>query len=291
MSTSKPNQHYDILGVRVDALTMAEAAARITDRAADTRQPAAYVVKPYVEFLDSAHPDTHLRQLLNASWLSLPDGVSTQWAAAYLYDGRPSWWRVMALGAGIIFRPRAVTTRIPERFGGTRFTWTLLEAAASRGLSVYLVGSPQGGDISATAAAIHDRLPKLVIVGSWAGQLDGLSGPALLEALRRRPVERDLAADLKAKRPDIILVGMGFPMQEELMAKLAGRLPHGVLIGEGGTFDYNSFGGYRRKAPGVVQAIGLEWLWRLFLEPKRIRRQLAIPRFVWTVYRASKPKA
>lgn len=283
-----PDHSYEILGVRIDALSMDAAATRIVARAADTKQPAAYVVKPYVEFLDAAHLDTRSRHLLNDSWLSLPDGVSTQWAATYLYGGRPSWLRVMGLGSSIIFRPRAVTTLVPEKFGGTRFTWKLLEAAAANNLCVYLVGSPHGGDIGLAAAAIQKRLPNLAVVGSWPGQLDGLQGPELLKALRSQPLERDLVADLTAKHPDIILVGMGFPLQEELMAKLAGQVSHGVFIGEGGTFDYDSFGGRRRKAPAAMQRMGLEWLWRLLQQPKRIRRQLAIPRFVWAVYRASK---
>jgi len=286
--TTAPNHTYEILGVRIDALTMRAAAEQIVARAAQTKQPASYVVKPYVEFLDSANLDAHTRKLLNDSWLSLPDGVSIQWAATYLYGGRPSWWRVMGLGSSILVQPQAVTSLVPEKFGGTRFTWKLLEAAANKELGVYLVGSPRGGNISLTAAAIHQRLPKLKIVGSWPGELAGLKGTRLLAALRKQPLEHDLVADLKAKRPDIILVGMGFPLQEELMAKLAAQLPHGVLVGEGGTFDYDSFGGHRRKAPAAIQNLGLEWLWRLLQEPKRLRRQLAIPRFVWTVYRTSK---
>lgn len=284
---TKPDQ-YEILGVRIDALTRAEATTQIVDRAANSKQEAVYVVKPYVEFLDPAQLTDHTRALLNNSWLSLPDGVSTQWAAAYLYDGPPSWWRIVALGAGIVFRSAAITKPIPEKFGGTRFTWQVLEAAATRGLRVYLVGSPQGGDIGLTAAAIKNRLPELKIAGCWRGQLGGMHGAALLEALATQPVENELATDLKKHKPDIILVGMGFPLQEELMAKLAPQLSHGVLIGEGGTFDYHSFGGRRPKAPEFVQEAGLEWLWRLILEPRRFGRQLAIPRFISTVYRTSK---
>jgi N-acetylglucosaminyldiphosphoundecaprenol N-acetyl-beta-D-mannosaminyltransferase len=126
------------------------------------------------------------------------------------------------------------------------------------------------------------------VVGSWPGVLEGMQGAALRAALPHEPVEAELVTDLHATRPDLILVGMGFPLQEELMAKLAPQLSHGVLIGEGGTFDYDSFGGVRTRAPRWVQTIGLEWLWRLATEPSRWRRQLAIPRFIWTVYRSSK---
>jgi N-acetylglucosaminyldiphosphoundecaprenol N-acetyl-beta-D-mannosaminyltransferase len=270
---------------------MAEAAAAITARAADHTQPASYVVKPYVEFLDPARCDAHTRQLLNESWLSLPDAVSLQWATAYLYGGRRSLRRAIGLAIGILLRPRTITTQIPERFGGVTFTWLLLETAVQRGLRVYLIGSPQGSDITATAATIQRQLPKLKLIGTWPGELAGKQGTALLETLRRQPIERELVADLRAKNPGLILVGMGFPLQEELMAKLATQLPHGVLVGEGGSFDYTSFGGRRRKAPRVMQVSGLEWLWRLCLEPGRIGRQLAIPRFMRAVYRSGKQKA
>lgn len=284
---SAQNKTYNILGVRIDALTMAEAAQFITERAADGDKPAAYVTKPYVEFLDRVSRDEHIKSVLNNSWLNLPDAVSTQWAAAYL-AGRPSWWRVMKLGAGIILNRRELRKQIPEKFGGTKFAQKLLEEAAKKNLKVYLVGSPAHSDIAATARVITEQFPGVTIAGMWPGRLKNLRGMSLLEALRSGPVEADLAADLKRHNPDLILIGMGFPLQEELMAKLAPQLSHGVLIGEGGTFDYDVFGGKRRKAPDLFQRAGLEWLWRLILEPSRFRRQLAIPRFVWTVYLESK---
>jgi N-acetylglucosaminyldiphosphoundecaprenol N-acetyl-beta-D-mannosaminyltransferase len=79
---------------------------------------------------------------------------------------------------------------------------------------------------------------------------------------------------------------MGFPLQERIISRLAEHLKHGVLIGEGGTFDYEQFGGTRTKAPAIMQRLGLEWFWRLILEPNRIKRQLAIPRYIWRIWRA-----
>ncbi len=72
------------------------------------------------------------------------------------------------------------------------------------------------------------------------------------------------------------------------MARLQEKLTHGVMIGEGGTFDYQQFGGKLPKAPGWVQKINLEWLWRLIRQPWRLKRQLAIPRFMWRVYQEGK---
>lgn len=286
MSTKKTStESIEILGVRIDALKMAPAIQLITERGADRQAPAVYVTKPYVEFLAQAHKNHSLIELLNAAWLSLPDAVSLQWAAAYLAGPR-HWWRIVTLGASIVFKPSIVRDQIPEKFAGANFTWKLLEACGDKGLRVYLIGSPHKSDISVTARTIKEKLPSLNLVGMWPGRLKGLSGKALSKALTAQPVEDALVADLLTKQPDIVLVGMGFPLQEQLMAKLAPQLKHGVLIGEGGTFDYDSFGGARRRAPVSAQNLGLEWLWRLLLEPKRLARQLAIPRFIWAVYRS-----
>jgi N-acetylglucosaminyldiphosphoundecaprenol N-acetyl-beta-D-mannosaminyltransferase len=276
----------DILGVRINPLTMAEAAQRILERARSPK-PAVYVVKPYVEFLDLAHRDPAIKAILNQSWLSLPDSVSAQWATAYL-AGQPGRLRALGLAASIVLQPRRVATIVPEKFGGTVFTWKLLEEATAQGASVYVVASPATSSVEATVQAIQQRLPTLRLAGSWPGELGELRGDALRQALHTQPVEKDLVSDLQTKQPDLILVGMGFPLQEELIAKLAPQLRHGVLIGEGGTFDYGSFGGKLPKAPAVVQRLGLEWLWRLARQPKRLRRQLAIPRFMMAVYRSSK---
>jgi N-acetylglucosaminyldiphosphoundecaprenol N-acetyl-beta-D-mannosaminyltransferase len=75
-------------------------------------------------------------------------------------------------------------------------------------------------------------------------------------------------------------------LQEHIISRLTPQLDHGVLIGEGGTFDYKQFGGHRRKAPVIMQRLGLEWLWRLILEPRRLRRQWAIPRFIWRIWQS-----
>jgi N-acetylglucosaminyldiphosphoundecaprenol N-acetyl-beta-D-mannosaminyltransferase len=263
-----------ILGVPVDALTIAEAVDRVAARAADRSMPACYVTKPYVEFLDRAAVDAEVHELLLGAEWSLPDGVALQWAAAYL-AGPPRLSRLLGLLAAIVVRPRAVDSVLPERFAGVGFTLPLLERCAREGLRVHLAGSPKAQSIEATARHLRERLPGLAITGTSPGRLDAAG-------------EEALAARLRAERPDVVLVGMGFPRQERLMARLATRLDHGVLVGEGGTFDYTEFGGSTRRAPRALRRAGLEWLWRLGLEPSRWRRQLAIPRFVVRVWRASR---
>jgi exopolysaccharide biosynthesis WecB/TagA/CpsF family protein len=263
-----------ILGVAVDPLTVAEAVDRIMERAADPSSPPAYVLKPYVEFFGpGATPE--VRAIFDGAWLSLADGVAIQWAAAY--ERRPGHGALDLLRAlaAIVLRPRSVTTVVPERVAGATLTLALLRACRDRGLGVFLIGSPKHNSISHTARYLEGVLPGLRIVGTAPGRVDPAADTGLLAELRRR-------------RPDLILVGVGFPAQERLMARLSPQLSHGVLIGEGGSFDFREMGGGIRRAPGPVRRLGLEWFWRLLREPRRLGRQLAIPRFVLAVQREAR---
>ncbi len=281
MNEPEPTLAVDILEVRIDAITVADAIGAIIARAADTKAPPVYVVKPYVEFLDQAADSEKLKQLLNNAWLSLPDGVALTWAAHYLYAGRRNFGRFLGTLCQIVLRPAALGEPLPERFAGINFTWPLLEAAAAAGTKVYLVGDPKGGSIATTAAVIGQKLPDIRIVGTHSGRdTDQPAGNVGEDWIA------ETAAAIQQSHADLILVGMGFPLQERVMAGLVPNLSHGVLIGEGGTFDYQMFGGRQPRAPRLIQSLGLEWLWRLVLEPQRLKRQLAIPRFIWKVFTA-----
>ena len=272
---SKPNYPVvKILGVEIDKVSMSNAASDIVEYAI-SNQSAVYVSKPYVEFLDlaSSHPD--IQDLLNNSFLTLPDSIALQWAALYLNNGKRSFFNLIKTLVQIVLSPQKLHTVIPERFAGVDFCWLMLETAAAQNASIYLIGHPQGGSIANTATSIQKRLPTLRIKGTFDGY-------------EVNTMEDTLLAELTSMQPNIILVGIGFPRQERLMARLAPKLKSGVLIGEGGTFDYESFGGKAKRAPYWMRKIGLEWFWRLLLQPMRIRRQLAIPRFIWKVYRSTK---
>lgn len=272
MSKHASSKRYDILGVQVDAVTNNQAIKFITDWAADTSKPSGYVVKPYVEFFDRAFTDATVRQTLNEAELSIPDGVAVQWAAWYLYGGSHSFGRLLKTLTAIVMQPNKLTAILPGRAAGANFTWPLLEACAQTSLKVYLIGRPVGSQIELTAHHLTSNIEGLNIAGWFDGyDIHDQIDTAINDILKRKP--------------DIILVGIGFPRQEKLMAELIDRIPHGVFIGEGGTFDFDQFGGHKPRAPRLLQRIGLEWLWRLGLEPSRIKRQLAIPRFISRVYR------
>lgn len=277
-------EHFDklgLLGVDIDAVSTTDAIDYICARAA-AGQPSGYVIKPYVEFLDRAYRDQELRDLLNHSDLAVADGVALTWAAAYLYAGRRSFGRFWLTLAQIVFAPDHLRWPLPDRASGTNFTWPLLKQAAKHNLKVFLIGKESDADIAAVAKVISKQVPGLDITGTLCG-IDPQSPYRQVSDLWLDQT----ATAIRNLKPDLVLVGMGFPLQEAVCAHLAAHIDHGIFIGEGGTFDYDSFGGPRRKAPAWMQRAGLEWLWRLILEPRRIVRQLAIPRFIYRIWRSS----
>lgn len=266
-------RRVNILGVNVDVLTIPQAIDTIIVATAEPR--ARYIVKPYVEFFDGKHED-----LLNRAWLCLPDGVALQWAAHFQTTSGSPWQLIKTL-AQIVVRPATTKRVLPARFGGINFTWPLLKACADHDRTVFLVGSPQGTTIAHTAETLQRQIPGLQLAGACPGR-DEATG------VFSHALEQQLLQQLATNKPDVVLIGIGRPRQELLMQRLIDKLDHGILIGEGGTFDYRQFGGKRPRAPKLVQTLGLEWLWRLIQEPIRIKRQLAIPRFIARVYTFTK---
>jgi N-acetylglucosaminyldiphosphoundecaprenol N-acetyl-beta-D-mannosaminyltransferase len=276
MSNQTTYKKYPIFGVDIDALTIEQATDYIVAKAADPDSKACFVTKPYVEFLDKAYREPEIVDLLENAELCLGDGVALNWAATYLYNGPHTLRRWFSTLAAIILAPGSLKAILPDRFAGTNAVWPLLEAANARGIKVFLIGSPKHHTIDHTAETIKQRLPQIKLVGTYRGNFKQASD------------ETKLITTLKQTKPDLIMVGMGFPLQERVMSELCTILDHGVLIGEGGTFDYQSFGGKFKRAPRLMQTIGLEWLWRMAYEPSRFGRQLAIPRFMWRIYKESR---
>ncbi len=276
MSTQTKFQKISLLDIEVDKLGMSQAADEIS-RLIKTKK-SYYIVKPYVEFFDKSKQTNETKSLINNAYLCLPDGVSLNWAAYYKNKTNRRRLDVVSSLAKIVFSPAELHVALPNHSWGTNFTYTLLKQAEEKGHTVFLVGSPKASTILNTKKYLLKHMPKLNIVGTFNGR-DGRVG-YFTEAM-----EVELTKIIKSTQPDIVLVGLGFPLQERVVAKLAGKFKHGVFIGEGGTFDFTNFGGKISKAPIAMQRMGLEWLWRLYKEPSRLKRQLAIPKFIYEVYR------
>jgi N-acetylglucosaminyldiphosphoundecaprenol N-acetyl-beta-D-mannosaminyltransferase len=262
----------EVLGVSFDNLTRAEAAQAIAKLA--TNGPQGYVVKPYSEFMPRAVRDLKIQELLSGASLCLADGVGILWAAYYLElpGGRLSaLWQLPLSLASLAFNPSATRLPLKENMAGVDLTWEMLAALDAAGATVFLLGGTED-ELRGTTERVRARFPGLRIAGTHSGHFktSGSENERVVAAIR------DAA-------PQALLVAMGFPLQERWIAANLSALSVNVVIAEGGSFSFIS--GATRRAPQWMRNIGLEWLFRLLRQPWRLRRQLALPLFVWLVVR------
>lgn len=204
-----------------------------------------------------SNQDPAVRQLLQKATILIPDGIGT------------------CIGARLLNGVRM--RRVP----GSELMPALCDRAEREGLSVYLYGaSPASND--GAIQTMKKRWPRLKIVGASHGFMAPGSQSDVTEP--DAPASADtVAARITKARPDIVFVGLGSPRQEKWMADVGIHLPVGLLQGVGGTIDVLS--GTATRAPDIWCRLGLEWLYRLIQNPKRWRRQLALPRFMGLVLR------
>jgi N-acetylglucosaminyldiphosphoundecaprenol N-acetyl-beta-D-mannosaminyltransferase len=162
-------------------------------------------------------------------------------------------------GYGVRLAAKALEVDIPHRMTGADWIWGLAALCEAAGQSIYLLGSEPG--VTAEAARrLNSWYPRLKVAGTHHGFFD------IGSAHDDRVVE-----DINARRPDIVLVGMGTPKQELWTQHNAGRLDTDVLWTVGALFDYVS--GRTPRAPGWLADNGLEWIFRLAIEPQRMWRR------------------
>ena len=165
---------------------------------------------------------------------------------------------VLADGIGVVIASRILGRPLPERVSGADLTPRLLAYLDSLGGSVLLYGG-RAGVAGRAAASIRNVYPRLRIVGTMNGYV---TDP---EKVRRT---------IRSRRPDLVLVGLGAPRQESFMAdSLAGV--GSVMIGVGGLLDV--IAGDVPRAPENWQRAGMEWLFRLLREPRRMPRAVQLP--------------
>ena len=156
-------------------------------------------------------------------------------------------------------RGEADRAAVPHRMTGADWIWGVASLCQERGLSLYLLGSDPGSAADA-GAALRRWYPRLDIRGTHHGYFE------LGSAHSERVLE-----DIAEKQPDILLVGMGTPLQERWVEHYADRLEAPVVWTVGALFDYLS---HRvPRAPHWLADHGLEWVFRLALEPRRMWRR------------------
>ena len=191
--------------------------------------------------------DPELRQACRSGDLILADGMSVVWAL------------------------RLASTPVPERVTGVDLMSRLLEAGATRGLRVFFLGAREEV-VRLLADSCADKYPGLVVAGYRNGYFRTANHPAVVEQIR-------------GSRPHMLFVGMPSPFKQVFPERHRARLEVPILMGVGGSFDV--LAGYVARAPPWLRTVGMEWSWRLLMEPRRMwKRYLTTnPEFLWTAGR------
>lgn len=172
-------------------------------------------------------------------------------------------------GIGIVYAARLLGKPIKERVAGVDLLEALMHRADQHGWKVYLLGGSAEVN-SETAKILASRYPGAHIVGNR----DGFFSPQQ---------EAEIVAEISRLKPDLLFVALGSPRQDEFIAAHWHAWQVRLAMGVGGSFDVIS--GKVKRAPKMWQKLHLEWLYRLLSQPSRLRRQVAIPRFLFAVFR------
>lgn len=226
--------HVRVNGVRIFDGDLDDAVALLRDRLARGR--GARIATANLDFLAQASRDAILAADLEASTMVVPDGA-------------PVVWLARRAGAGRV-----------RRVAGVDLVARLCEGSGERELRVVLYGSTE--EVAREAA---ERLH----ASEGAARVTGVICPPF-RPLDEEEQDAERAA-IGAAQPHIVLVALGCPRQERLIARYFDCAPQAVWIGVGGTFELLS--GRKRRAPAPMQAAGLEWVARLSQEPSRLWRR------------------
>ena len=198
-----------------------------------------YVCVAAVHTVMACQEDEELRQAVLGASMTVP-------------DGQPLVWAMNALGHDL-----------PSRVYGPELMAQACERAARTGLRFYLYGGRNQGALVQLALNLRRRYPGLRIVGGYSPPYRALTGEE----------EDAIAAEIDRSGADVVWCGIGVPKQEKWMARMRDRLQAPVLIGVGAAFDFHA--GLVPQAPDWMQRVGLEWVYRLAHEPRRLWKRYA----------------
>ncbi len=241
-------QKKNLLGVPVDLYPLEELVSRIVQSIQNYHTPrTVFAVNP--EKIMFSRKDPELLAALKEADFLIPDGIGVILGLKFIY-GRT---------AGRVVR---VT--------GIRLMRSLLDSADRLKRKVFLFGGAPEVNKQA-AVTISSRYPGLVLAGHEHGYISEDQSGALVQKINSLDV-------------DILFVGLGSPKQEKWIHRHKDLLKAKICLGVGGSFDVMA--GKASWAPKWIQRAGLEWLYRLFREPQRVKRQLALPEFALELIKA-----
>ncbi|PIS20938.1 hypothetical protein COT52_01205 [candidate division WWE3 bacterium CG08_land_8_20_14_0_20_43_13] len=277
-----PLEFVKTLGIPISRLTMEEVICLVEEwlvsKAGKKR-----IVTVNPEFLVLSYYNREFESILRKADLAVPDGVGILTAAQYSFYMRSlpnskllclagSFFYGIVCGLALLFCP-AFFKVLKERITGVDLVGNLCQKSREQGWRVFLLGGWFGVGAQ-TAANLRAKYPGLI--------LNHFQGSPDCRSETRSELDKTLQI-ISNFNPDILLVAYGFPAQEYWISSNFESIPCRLVIGVGGTLDMLS--GRVRRAPYFFRRLGLEWLWRLLLEPGRFTRifraVVVFPYLVW----------
>lgn len=246
-----------ILGVNIDNVSMAEVLITVEKW---IRNPGKhYIVTPNLEFILAAQQDQEFKEVLNKADLRIPD--SSRLSLSYWLLGRSKWIRMLFWP--LFFLPLNLGIQF-DVVTGTDLTEALSQLSAEKGFTVGFLGGKN--EVAEKAAGcLKKKYPGLKVVFAEDGGEVNDNGQSKAE-------ENIVPCDL-------LFVAFGQKKQEKWIANNLEKIPVHVAMGVGGTLDYLS--GNVPRAPEWIRALKFEWLFRLIVQPWRIKRQLVLVKYLW----------
>lgn len=238
-------ERLKILDVKIDKSNMDDSVLRIRELIAAKEKPS-LVVTPNSEMLAMAAEDKELARILNSADLATADG------------------------AGVVIASKILGEPLEERVAGFDLISRLFKEFAAEEINFYFLGG-EPGIVEQAVENLEAELPNLNICGYHHGYLD-------------RESQAEVIAEINSKNIDLLLVGMGVPLQEKFLDRNLKSLKVGVAITVGGSFDV--LAGEVNRAPLWMQKASLEWFYRLLQEPSRFARMLSLPKFIYLVFKS-----
>jgi N-acetylglucosaminyldiphosphoundecaprenol N-acetyl-beta-D-mannosaminyltransferase len=228
----------EILGIPI-AMTDYAGAIDAMDSMVESRERG-YVCAVAVHALTVGHDDPEMGDALQGATLVLPDGMPVVWAANLLGEN------------------------LKDRVYGPELMLRYNDRCAERGHRVWLYGGRDQGSLVQLALNLRRRHPGINIVGGYSPPFRAMT----------EEEEDALVDQINDAHPDVLWVGIGVPKQEKWMARMRERLDVPVICAVGAAFDFHA--GRISQAPSWMQQRGLEWIYRIAQEPRRL-----LPRYLY----------
>jgi N-acetylglucosaminyldiphosphoundecaprenol N-acetyl-beta-D-mannosaminyltransferase len=220
----------DLLGCPFDPITENEVVDLVFSWKSASEGKTHHIITVNVAILMMAKEDPKLAHAIDKADLVVVDGKPLVWTSKWL------------------------ESKVPEKVSGVDLMRRLLEVGNERGLSIFLLGTTQER-LDALERVITERYPKVVIRGTCNGYFKPQDYPAVTKQIREA-------------KADLLLVGMPAPFKEIWCEEHRTALATPAILGVGGAFDVMA--GVVPRAPVIMQEVGLEWAWRLAMEPKKL---------------------